>query len=120
MSYLIGLTDVMRHKDGKSVKPDSAIIKVDISEIFDKRNKILDASKKSLQAIADWVLDEKDASVEFVYFGDPANIDAQERVEELKKLFKRFDIKDDEKMIGFIESNFAQVDSGKIRFKIRR
>jgi|GEM_PF-4619017 len=120
ISYLIGLTEVMRHKDGKSVKPDSAVLEVDISEVFDKRNKIVDDSKKSLQAIADWVLEENDASLEFVYFGNPADIDAQERVEELKKIFTRFGLEDSEKMSGFIESNFVQVDSGKIRFQIQR
>ena len=120
ISYLIGLEEVMKHKDGINVKPDNKTFEVDINKIFDQKNRVLDTSKKSLQAISDWVLGESGSSVEFIYFGDPANIDAQERIEEIKRLLKRFGLNDSEKMSGYIESNFAQHYSGKIRFQIKR
>ena len=120
LSYITGLTEVMRHKDGINVKPPEITLLEEAENIFNKRNKVNNESKRSFQEIADWVSQEVDGRLEFIYYGEPTDINAQERVETMRRLFNKLGIENSEKVDGYIDSNYGQVQRGKIKFILRK
>jgi len=115
LSYLVGLTEVMRHKDGMNIGPPEVIVSEDADKIFNRRNKLTDGGKKSLESIADWVKQGIKNNVEFIYYSTPGDIEAQERTEEIRREFRNLDLKSANKVSGYIDSNFSQSQKGRIK-----
>ena len=120
LNYLRGLDKVMRNEDGLNFRPDEVTVMAEVDKIFDLRNKINEEGYKSLSEVATWIEEEVNGHVEFIYFGEPADLSAQERIEAIKQVFIQLGLNMEEKVRGYIEGSTSQLEQGKIKFILRK
>ncbi|UZR94733.1 hypothetical protein [Chondrinema litorale] len=118
-SYFIGLTEVMRHKDGISFKPKEITVSQNSNVLFTNRNKLTDEAKRDLQKLADWIKDDPESKVEIVYNGDINSNDDQKRLEEIMSFMKSKKAKI-EQITGYMLSEYPVNQDRLIKFTLKK
>ncbi|MEM1135621.1 MAG: hypothetical protein AAGI07_07255, partial [Bacteroidota bacterium] len=84
----IGLTEVMKRKEGVNMKPKKISLTQNADVLFNGKNKMNNNGREALEKLSDWVKSEPEGKIELVYNGDIRSIKDQERIELITKVLK--------------------------------